>query len=261
MRKIIDFHAHIFNPKIAHLAIANLEQHYGMPWQCKGTFTDMKEEMEKSGFYRAVIFSTPTKPTQVEINNNFLFDLRDERFIVFGSVHPDYENVKYEIQRVKNHGLRGFKFHPDFQAFNIDDDKALFMYEEIGSDYPIVLHTGDEKLDFSSPERLSRVLEKFPEHKFVAAHMGGYSKWDTEAKFLVGKNVWFDTSSTLWRVSPSKIVKVIREHGADKVLFGTDYPAMSLKEEAERIEKLRITKKEKEAIFWQNAEKLLGPKL
>jgi hypothetical protein len=103
MRKIIDFHAHIFNPKIAHLAIANLEQHYGMPWQCKGTFTDMKEEMEKSGFYKAVIFSTPTKPTQVEINNNFLFDLRDDRFIVFGSVHPDYENVGREIQRVKNH--------------------------------------------------------------------------------------------------------------------------------------------------------------
>ena len=50
MRKIIDFHAHIFNPKIAHLAIANLEKHYGMPWECLGTFTDMREEMEKSGF-------------------------------------------------------------------------------------------------------------------------------------------------------------------------------------------------------------------
>ena len=119
MRKIIDFHAHIFNPKIAHLAIANLEEHYGMPWECKGTFTDMKEEMDKSLFYRAVIFSTPTKPTQVVINNDFLFDLRDERFIVFGSVHPDFEDVKYEIQRIKNHGLSGFKFHPDFQRFNI----------------------------------------------------------------------------------------------------------------------------------------------
>lgn len=261
MRKIIDFHAHIFNPKIAHLAIANLEQHYGMSWQCKGTFTDMKEEMEKSGFYKAVIFSTPTKPTQVEINNNFLFDLRDDRFIVFGSVHPDYEDVKNEIQRVKNHGLRGFKFHPDFQGFNIDDDKALFMYEKIGSEYPIVLHVGDKKFDFSNPERLARVLEKFPEHKFVAAHMGGYSKWDEEAKSLVGKNVWFDTSSTLCEVSPEKLTEMIKAHGVDKVLFGSDYPAVSLKEEAERIEKLRLTKKEKEAIFWENAEKLLGPEL
>ena len=129
----------------------------------------MTENMDKSGFYRAVIFSTPTKPTQVVINNDFLFDIRDERFIVFGSVHPDYEDVEGEIKRIKQHGLKGFKFHPDFQAFNIDDDKALIMYDKIGSDYPIVLHVGDKKLDYSNPERLNRVLEIFPEHKFVAA--------------------------------------------------------------------------------------------
>jgi len=257
MRKIIDFHAHIFNPKIAHLAIENLEKHYGMKWGCLGTFTDMKKEMDKSLFYKAVIFSTPTKPTQVTINNDFLFDLRDDRFIVFGSVHPDFEDVAYEIQRIKNHGLRGFKFHPDFQQFNIDDDKALYMYEQIGEDYPIVLHVGDKKLDFSNPERLSRVLEKFPTHKFVAAHMGGYSMWEKEAKFLTGKNVWFDTSSTMHGVTPEKMLDMIRSHGADKVLFGTDYPAVSLAAEAQRIEVLDLTEEEKDMIFYKNAEKLL----
>lgn len=257
MRKIIDFHAHIFNPKIAHLAIANLEKHYGMQWECKGTFTDMKEEMDRSGFYKAVIFSTPTKPTQVTINNDFLFDLRDDRFIVFGSVHPDFEDVAYEIQRIKNHGLRGFKFHPDFQQFNIDDDKALYMYEQIGEDYPIVLHVGDKNLDFSNPVRLSRVLDIFPNYKFVAAHMGGYSVWDTDAKSLVGKNVWFDTSSTMWEVTPEKMVNMIRAHGADKVLFGSDYPAVSLTAEAERIEALDLTEDEKDMIFYKNAENLL----
>lgn len=258
MRKIIDFHAHIFNPKIAHLAIANLENHYQMKWECKGTFTDMREEMEKSGFYKAVIFSTPTKPTQVVINNDFLFDLRDDRFIVFGSVHPDYENAEYEIQRIKKHGLKGFKFHPDFQRFNIDDDKALFMYEKIGKDYPIVLHVGDENLDYSNPQRLARVLEIFPEHKFVAAHMGGYSMWEKEAKCLVGKNVWFDTSSTLCGVSPEKLASLIKEHGEDRVLFGTDYPAVSLSGEARRIEELDLSEETKEKIFHKNAEKLLG---
>ena len=257
MRKIIDFHAHIFNPKIAHLAILNLEKHYEMPWECLGTFIDMREQMEESGFYKAVIFSTPTKPTQVKINNDFLFDLRDERFIVFGSVHPDYENVKEEIQRVKNHGLKGFKFHPDFQAFNIDDDKALFMYEEIGPDYPIVLHVGDKKLDYSNPLRLAKVLEIFPEHKFIAAHMGGYSMWNGEVSALVGKNVWFDTSSTLCGVFPEALTDMIRAHGADKVLFGTDYPAVSLTAEAERIEALKLTEEEKEKIFYKNAAKLL----
>jgi predicted TIM-barrel fold metal-dependent hydrolase len=131
------------------------------------------------------------------------------------------------------------------------------MYEEIGQDYPIVLHVGDKKLDFSNPERLAKVLEKFPEHKFVAAHMGGYSVWDNEAKSLVGKNVWFDTSSTMWEVTPEKMVEMIRAHGADKVLFGSDYPAVSLKAEAERIEALQLTEEEKEMIFYTNAAKLL----
>ena len=57
MMKVIDFHAHIFNDKIAHLAIENLEKHYKMPWHGKGTFEDMREQFNKSGFYKAVIFS------------------------------------------------------------------------------------------------------------------------------------------------------------------------------------------------------------
>ena len=131
------------------------------------------------------------------------------------------------------------------------------MYEEIGSDYPIVFHVGDKKLDFSNPERLAKVLEKFPEHKFVAAHMGGYSVWDKEARCLFGKNVWFDTSSTMWEVTPEKMAKMIHEHGADKVLFGTDYPAVSLVAEAERVEALDLTEEEKEMIFYKNAATLL----
>ena len=258
--KVIDFHAHIFNDKIAHLAIANLENHYKMPWQCKGTLEDMRENIKNSGFYRAVIFSTPTKPTQTVINNDFLFNIKDEEFIVFGSVHPDYEDVKGEIKRIKQHALRGFKFHPDFQRFNIDDDKALRMYEEIGSEYPIVLHVGDKELDFSAPERLSRVLEIFPEHKFVAAHMGGYSVWETGAKYLLGENVWIDTSSSMWNLDFEKMAQIIKQHGADKVLFGTDYPAVDLKWEYERFCSIPISEEDKEKILFKNAAELLNLK-
>lgn len=257
LMKIIDFHTHIFTDKIAPLAIANLEKHYQMPWQRCGTLEDMKSELTTADFDAAVVFATPTKPTQVIVNNDFLFSIKNEKFIVFGSVHPDFENVADEIERVKKNGLKGFKFHPDFQQFNIDDEKALFMYDKIGDEYPIVLHTGDKTLKYSSPERLSRVLEIFPTHKFVAAHMGGYSVWDSEAKSLIGKNVYFDTSSTLWCVSNEKMTEMIRAHGADKVLFGTDYPAVSLKWEAERILNLDLTEEEKEAIMYGNAKKLL----
>lgn len=256
--RIIDFHAHIFPDKIAHLAVQNLENHYKLPWYGKGTLEDMRREIEESGFYRAVVFSTPTKPSQVLVNDDFLLSIKDEKFIVFGSVHPEYEAAAQEIDRLKNAGIRGFKFHPDFQRFNIDDDKALRLYDKIGSDYPIVLHVGDKELKFSAPERLARVLEKFPEHKFVAAHMGGYMVWDTEAKYLVGKHVWFDTSSTMYAVTPEHMAEMIKAHGADKVLFGTDYPALSTVDEAKRVMQLDLSDEEKEMIMHKNAEKLLG---
>ena len=57
---------------------------------------------------------------------------------------------------------------------------------------------------------------------------------------------------------PEKMAQMIRAHGADRVLFGSDYPAVSLKKEAEKIEKLSLTEEEKEKIFHLNAEKLLG---
>lgn len=256
--KIIDFHAHVFADKIAAAAVQNLEEHYKFNWYGLGTLDDVRRETGKSGFYRTVVFSAPTKPSQVPVNDEFLLGINDERFIVFGSVHPDYEFATEDIDRLKEAGVKGFKFHPDFQEFNIDDDKALKLYERIGSDYPIVVHTGDKKLKFSAPERLARVLEIFPEHKFVAAHMGGYSVWDTEAECLVGKNVWFDTSSTMFEITPQKMADMIKRHGADKVLFGTDYPAFSTVDEAEKIMRLDLSDEEKEMIMHKNAEELLG---
>ena len=54
------------------------------------------------------------------------------------------------------------------------------------------------------------------------------------------------------------MLKMIRAHGADRVLFGTDYPAVTLKEEAARIDAIKLSDEEKEKIFYKNAEELIG---
>ena len=254
---LIDFHTHVYPEKIAQKGVQYIGDFYNLTMREKGTLVHLKSVAKASGTTHVVLLGVAVKPEVVESINRFTASMLDASTFGFGTIHPDYPNKKEEICHCLEMGLTGIKIHPDMQAFNIDDDKALFMYDEIGNDYPIVLHVGDKKLDFSNPERLSRVLEKFPEHKFIAAHMGGYSVWDKEAKYLVGKNVWFDTSSTLWEVAPDKMVDMIRAHGADKVLFGSDYPAISLKREAEKIEALALTEEEKEKIFYTNAKKLL----
>lgn len=253
--KIIDFHTHVFHPKVAHLAIDKLENHYGYKWQCTGTIEDLEQNLDS--VYRAVVFATPTKPEQTQINNNYLMGIKNEKLIVFGSLHPDYEDVEGEIKRVKENGLSGFKFHPDFQGFDVDSEKALEMYEKIGPDYPIMLHIGDKKFNHSAPKRLEKVLDIFPKHKFIAAHLGGYSTWDDEGKCLIGKKLWIDTSSALMFLTPERATEIIKNHGVDKVLFGSDYPSVTVEKELEFFNKLKLTKREKEKILYKNAEKLL----
>jgi predicted TIM-barrel fold metal-dependent hydrolase len=155
-------------------------------------------------------------------------------------------------------GLKGIKLHPEFQGFNIDDEDMLPIYKAAQGKLPILIHTGDEVQQSSSPEKLSRIMDMFPDVVFIAAHFGGYSMWDESAKYLMGKNVYFDTSSTLFKLDPKRAKDMIRQHGIGKMLFGTDYPMWDHKEELERFMKLDLTEDERQQILWKNSCRLLN---
>jgi predicted TIM-barrel fold metal-dependent hydrolase len=256
--KIIDCHAHVFPDKIARKAVEHLIDYYRMPWSGDGTLAQLLASADEAGIYRLVVFSTATKAEQVESINNYIAGLGDERLIGFGTLHPDYANYKSEIQRMLSLGLRGIKLHPDFQAFPIDDARMFPIYEEIGSELPVLFHLGDEHSDNSSPKRLARVLELFPEMTVIAAHLGGYTRWDDAEKYLIGKNLYLDTSSTLCKLTPERAGALIEAHGADKILFGTDYPARLHKEELENFLKIPLSGGARQKILSTNAIKLFN---
>jgi predicted TIM-barrel fold metal-dependent hydrolase len=116
---------------------------------------------------------------------------------------------------------------------------------------------GDENVDTSSPERLSHIIGEFPNLVVIAAHFGGYQMWDRSLKHLVGKAVYFDTSSSLWKLDRDKALEMICCHGVDRILFGTDYPMWDHKEELERLLALGLTGEELEKVLWKNACSLL----
>ena len=100
---------------------------------------------------------------------------------------------------------------------------------------PLYDSYGDENQDSSSPERLAGILDKFTKLVVIAAHFGGYQMWDESMKYLVGRNVYMDTSSSLAFLEPSEATEMIRKHGVDKFLFGTDFPMWNHKQELERF--------------------------
>lgn len=260
--KTVDFHAHAFPDKIAEKAAQNLETYYDMPLVSKGHFDTLLQKANAANIDKLVILSTATKPAQVENVNSYLASLVEEnpdQLVGFGTIHPGYADYKNELRRVKKLGLRGIKLHADFQGFDLDTKEMLPVYEEIVKlGLPVLFHMGDRTYDKTSPKRLARLLDLFPEMTAIGAHLGGVFMWDESIEYLVGRNLYFDTSSTLHELSPEKFTYIVRKHGVDKILFGTDYPLSDYELEHKRFGQLDLTDEEKEKIFYKNAYKLLG---
>ncbi len=258
--RVVDVHAHAFDEKIAVKATQNLEKYYGIDAVSDGRLIHLIDGAKKNNIDKLVLCATATKPTQVQMINDYVSGLIGEHVIGLGTLHPDFEDIDGEIQRIIDLGLSGLKFHPIFQGFKIDEDKAMKMFERIGSKLPVLIHLGDKTNDGASPVRLARVMEVFPEITFIGAHLGGYSEWEQAKKHLIGKNLYLDTSSSTRFMKPKEAKEIIRAHGADKILFGTDYPLSEHKFEMDCLKRLRLTNEEYEMIYWKNAYKLFGIK-
>jgi predicted TIM-barrel fold metal-dependent hydrolase len=134
----------------------------------------------------------------------------------------------------------------------------LRVYEEIGDSMIMLFHTGDPKTSFSAPERLAHLLEVLPGLKIIAAHMGGYQVWKRSLECLVGKDLYFDISSTIAHAGVEQVRNMVLQHGAEKILFASDYPAADHKRAVAEVESLGLPDDMLEMIFYRNAEKLLG---
>lgn len=259
MQKILDFHTHAYPDKVAGKAVQFLNDYYHITCQGDGTLEDLLSSAKEGGVGYLLVHAVATKPGQVENVNSWIGEHIGGNVIGFGTLHPDYDgDMKVEIERIISLGLKGVKLHPDFQEFIVDDPSTDIIYRSIEGRLPLLLHTGDKDTDYSSPYRVENILKKYPRLTVIAAHLGGYSEWEEAEEHLVGKNLYIDTSSSLWAIPPERAVSIIRRHGVDRVLFGTDYPLTRHKEELQRFFALGLTEEENRKILFENAAKLLG---
>lgn len=258
--KIIDIHTHIFPDKVAEKAVTNIGNYYNLHMSGKGTVSDLLESGKLIGIDKFVIHSSATRAGQVKAINNYVSEVvkKHNNIIGFGTLHRDMSNPGLEVQRIISIGLKGIKLHPEFQNFCIDDSSMMPIYDAIQGKLPVLIHMGDEKQDSSSPVRLANVLQRFPNLTVIAAHFGGFKMWSDSCKYLLGKNIYMDTSSSLAFLNPTEAINIIRRHGIEKFLFGTDYPMWDHQDELSRFLRLNLTEHERRAILYSNAETLLG---
>lgn len=253
---VVDAHAHIFPNKIAEKATYGISQFYNLPMSHQGNVHELFESGDKAGIDGYLVCTAATHPAQAEAINSYILSVCKEypQCIGFATLHPDSETLVSEFEKILKLPFKGIKLHPDFQEFNLDDKKMYPIYEMIeASGLPILMHMGDATRKFSTPDRLARVLDDFPRLRIIAAHLGGYRRWEEAAEILKPSyRLRLDTSSCLDFMPPDAAAKFIRKHGAENCFFGVDFPMWDHSEELERFFNLNLTDSENRGILSEN---------
>ncbi|HXJ08352.1 MAG TPA: amidohydrolase family protein [Burkholderiales bacterium] len=192
--------------------------------------------------------------------------------IPFASVDPrrGAEGVAMAKRLIKDHGVKGFKFHPSVQEFSPNDRMAYPLYEAIAeAKLPALFHTGQTgvgagtrggggiRLKYSNPMLLDDVAADFPDMPIVLAHPS--FPWQEEALSVATHKpqVYIDLSGWSPKYFPPILVQYANTLLKDKIMFGSDYPVMAPEKWMEEFDKLPIKPEVKPLILKQNAARLL----
>lgn len=259
---IIDLHAHCFPDDLAPRAIRTLANRVNVQPYTDGTIDGLRKSMETAGIAISFIQPIATKPDQTPTINRWAIESQGEQIRFFGTIHPDFPYWKDQVKMLAEAGIKGIKLHPDYQNFFVDEPRMLKIYEKVFEDGLFILfHAGVDiglpEPCHCPPERLGKVLDYFPGAKIIAAHMGGYARWEDVERHLLGRDVYFDTSYSIKDLGYGKMTKLIKEHGVAKILFGTDSPWAEQVQEVEMLKSLALSQEEIQKILGGNAQELL----
>lgn len=261
---IIDFHTHAFSEKIVKKAMENLSVTSGIKPYTDGTVKGLLKHMDKTGVDISVVLPIATKPSQQKIVNTWAKEIKSDRIYPFGSVHPDAGDALSMIDEIKNSGLYGIKLHPDYQDFFAEDKKVYPIYEkcqQIG--LPIIFHAGYDPLYpdlvHGTPKDFAQIHKDFPKLTMILAHLGGMYRWEQVERYIAGTEgeIYLDLGFTAGEIGNNILNRIIKKHGADRILMASDCPWDNPAHEIEMISKLGISEKEKNKILFENAAKIL----
>lgn len=261
--KIIDFHTHIFPDKIAEKTIAKLAEVCNETPFTDGTEKGLRSSAKAAGISKSIILPVVTAPSQFDSIHRFAAQFMDGELISFGGIHPEDEQYREHLKWIKSEGFKGIKLHPDYQGAYFND----IRYKRIVSyaselDLIITVHAGLDPLCpddiHCTPQMALEVIKEVNPTKLVLAHMGGNALYDDVEQYLIGQDVYFDTSYVLDKIEKEQFYRMIKNHGTDKILFASDSPWGGQKEFVDYFINLDLSCEVKGQLLYKNAKILLN---
>jgi predicted TIM-barrel fold metal-dependent hydrolase len=258
---IIDAHCHVWPDEIARKVLA--DRPVGLDPVHNGTLDGLRRTMDAAGIDMAMTLAVANVGRTVWRTNEFIGRVDRSRFIPFGTVHPDL-SVEDNLAALRDNGVVGVKLHPLFQSVAFADARTREILSALAeNDVPVIAHVGSggdaDQNERGAPKSLHAMMAAIPGLRLIAAHYGGYQVLDEAEQWSVGSDIHLETSwpPSMGTLAPERVTTIIRRHGADRVVFGSDWPMTDPATEIAAIKALGLTPEEESGVLGGNLARLL----
>lgn len=223
----------------------------GRKFKC--SLDDIAMSMKNYGIDKSVVFPMKQPGTNAVVNES-LKNVRsnNRRFIYFLRFSP--QTLKLTRLKKISGRFSGFKLHPRIENFDPLNPKfkTTFQFlEKLGK--PVIIHSRKENSPYSDPDRIIKIAKMYPNINFIFGHFANDSE-EFFKRVLERENIFVETSM----VSSPKIIEMrVKQIGADRIVFGSDFPYSDQEIELLKIKKAKIKNGDKEKILYKNILGLL----
>ncbi|MBN2038411.1 MAG: amidohydrolase family protein [Spirochaetes bacterium] len=279
---IIDSHSHLFNSAVidnvsGKKEMADLLKLQTEEASSRAGIDALILEINSSEIYCSIILPT-ANASSIEKTNSYFIEVSksSEKIFTAGTLHPGCLNNKDELNRLYDTGIRGIKLCSFSQSFELNAPETITMFETIkdknleGHQFFVILDTFYNASDYfgtnpdhnTTPALLGNIVKNFPEIKFIAAHMGGLNAPFKEITDYLEpmENLYLDTSNAAHTLANSEFVRLLKQHGPEHIIFGTDWPWFSCRPEITLIDTMLkyagYNDSQKQAVFSGNIAQL-----
>lgn len=277
---IIDFHTHILPPGLRENRGRYLGRDacfdllYNDPKAKIATAEGLIANMDREGIDVSVVLNIGWSSHELcRETNDYIMEAiarYPRRLVGFCAVQPlAGEKAIAELERCIKGGVKGIgESRCDTQGFDLADRDIMGAIAGVAKKHRLIMLThASEPVGHSysgkgniTPGLLYRFITNFPDLTVVCAHWGGglpfYALMPEVAKAL--SNVYFDTAASPWLYRDEIFKHVTEILGAEKVLYGSDYPLMKQSKLVKSIRNLDLSEEAKSLILGGNAQRLLS---
>lgn len=258
---IIDVHCHVWPDYIAPLVLSGRPA--GLDPVGDGTLDGLLRTMDDAGIDRGCTLAIANEARHVARTNEFVGSVDRSRFIPFGTVHTGL-SIEENLAHLDANGISAVKFHPNFQGMSLGAPETLELFVALAErEITVLAHVGAGNDEAASARgasaHLAAIFDVVPNLKFIACHFGGYHTLDEAEQAAIGSAAYLETSwpPSVSTLGPDRVRDLIRAHGADRFVFGSDWPMTAPAVELEFIRSVALTQEEEAAVLGGNLMRLL----